>query len=500
MSGFVRLRGTALALAKRYDFIIFYALSIALGRGLSIFVLPITSRFIPPGDYARLDVAASVIEICGLFASFAMTDLVFRFAAPAKSEAEQRRIASGILGIGLTCAAITFAVTQLVLPLFAAGLSLGVSEGALRAGLAAAACVGLIELPLAWLRMRQRPGLYLIFIAGRSIAQITLMIAVLAAGHGPEGVIVSNACLELFLTLVLVYKQMRAFGVSLSREMTRHALNYSIPIVIGSLAMFGLGTCDRFFLAGAVPAATLAHYTLAGKLAFATPLLLQPFLLWWGPQRIALLGEKGGLERSTRMVGLGMVILAASALFVVIVGALFLQFAMPASYHGAIELLPLLVFVCVLNEIASLVNVGAFAKSHGREVLLVNGLGGLAAFIGYIVFVPLAGVHGAIGATILGHGLRIALFIVLGRSVAPIHYPIAAIAGMSVTMAMLVYVRPALDNILLQALFALFAFAVILAVARVLGLVTDFSTLFGGLADRKPLGPAIEPLASKAPS
>ena len=479
MNLFVKWKSQAFAFGKRYDFFIFYALSIALGRGLSIFVLPITSRFIPPGDYARLDVAASVIEICGLFASFAMTDLVFRFAAPAKTDAEQRRVASGILGVGLTCAAITFVVTQLVLPLFAAGLSLGVSEGALRAGLAAAACVGLIELPLAWLRMRNRPGLYLLFIAGRSIAQISLMIGVLAAGHGPEGVIVSNACLELFLTLILVYKQLRSFGVSLPKEMARHALDYSMPIVIGSLAMFGLGTCDRFFLAGAVPAATLAHYTLAGKLAFATPLLLQPFLLWWGPQRIALLSEHGGLERSRRMVGLGLMILAASSLFVMLVGALFLQYAMPASYHGAVQLLPLLVFVCVLNEIASLVNVGAFAKTHGREVLLVNGLGGLAAFVGYLVLVPWAGVYGAIVATILGHGLRIALFITFGRGTAPIPYPVTAIMGLAVSMAMLVYIRPSLDDLVLQGVFSLFAFAVILAVARVFGLVTDFRSLFG---------------------
>ena len=465
------LRARAMALASRYDFVIFYALSIALGRGLSIFVLPITSRLVPPAEYARLDVAASIIEICGLIASFAIGDLIFRFATEVDGEAEKKRVASSVLGVGVLCAAFAFLVTQLSLPLLASQLSLQVSETALRAGLASAACIGLIELPLAWLRFRNRSGAYLGFIAIRSITQIMLMIAVLVAGQGPEGVIISNACVDGALTAYLFYRQVKEFGISWSREMMRHALHYSLPIVGGSLAMFGLGSCDRLFLAGAVPAVTLAHYALAGKLAFAAPLLLQPFLLWWNPRRIAILSDPDGIEQSRRMVGLGMMVLSAGSMIVIITGALFLHYVMPASFHGAIRFLPFIIFMCALNEIASLVNVGAFARAHGREVLLINGLGGIAAIAGYALLVPMFGVSGAIVATILGHSVRIVLFIVLGHKSAPVAYPISAMLAMMATIAALVYVRPPIEALGMQIVFAIFALAVVWAVGRLFGIM-----------------------------
>ena len=471
MNAFIRLRGRLVQLAATYDFLIFYALSIALGRGLSIFVLPVTSRFIPPGDYARLDVAGSVIEICGLVAGFALSDLIFRFAGSAKSDADQKRVASEILGVGLVVAAVTLVVSQTVLPLFASSLSIGVSDLALRTGLVAATCSGLIEMPLAWLRLRNRPSTYLAFIALRSLTQIFLMIVVLMLGHGPEGVIISNASVDAVLTVYFVFRQIRECGLSFSRAMMRHALHYSTPIVVGGLAMFGLGTCDRFFLAGTIPAAALAQYTLAGKFAFATPLLLQPFALWWNPRRIAVLGEAGGVERSSRIIGYGFVALMFSAAATIYAGTLFIAIALPAAYHEAIIFLPLIVLVTGLNEVATLVNVGAFARTHGRDVLYVNGAGGVVAVLGYLALVPPYGILGAIGATILGHLVRVALFLALGRRIAPIAYPLGGVAVMTASLAALVCLQPAGGSVLVQLLFAAASFAVIAVEAHAFGLL-----------------------------
>ncbi len=452
-----------------------YTLSVAFGRGLSIFALPFVARFMPPSEYARLDVAASVIEVCGIVASFALADLMFRFAASAKSEEEQRKIAGGVLGVGLICAGVTLVLTQIFLPILASKLALGIDESYLRVGLAAAACTGLIELPMAWLRMRNKPGLYLLFIAGRSLTQMIAMLIVLYFGFGPEGVVLSNAIIEAIITTYLVFRQIRGFGIYFSREMLNHALQYSLPIVGGGLAMFGLGTCDRFFLSSAVEAKSLAHYTLAGKLAFATPLLMQPFALWWNPKRIALLNEPDGLRRSARFVGYGLALLVLAAMAVIFSGTLFLYLAMPSSYQGAIAFLPLLVFASVLNELCTLLNVGSFSKSHGGEILLVNGVGCVVAVIGYMLFVPPMGIYGAILATMAGHGMRIALFSVLGRKTAPIAYPIARFSIILLIAALLIYVRPDVDQVLMQMIFSIFSLSLILMASMALNLVPRFT-------------------------
>jgi len=472
MSGEASSLRSIVALLKRFDFVLFYALSVAAGRGLSLVVLPLTSRFLPPGEYARLDVAASLIEICGLLSSFALADLLFRFAS-AGEEPERRRSAAEILGVGVVVAASTILLAQLLIPFIAKSLVLGVAEGSLRLGLCAASLGGLLELPLAWMRLKDRPASYLGFVALRAGLQAALMLVVLAAGFGPEGVIVSNACIEFVVVSVMVAVQIRETGIALPRSTLKSAFVYASPIVIGSLAMFGLGSCDRLFLAGAVEPARLACYTLAGKLALIAPLLLQPFALWWNPRRIAALSEEGGLERSRRMVSSGFVVLLLSALLTLLFGLAFIELALPGAYREATLYLPVLVLIAGLNETATLINVGSFARSHGRDLLIVNGAGGLVALAGYAALVPLLGIEGAIAATVAGHLLRIALFLRLGRSAAPIIYPIGRVALLALFVAGLVAIRPGSEHPILALLHVPFSIAMLGAVAVALRLVPE---------------------------
>ncbi|MFK9842411.1 hypothetical protein ACJENN_25500, partial [Escherichia coli] len=88
------------------------------------------------------------------------------------------------------------------------------------------------------------------------------------------------------IAALLVASQLRSTGIELSWVAARQLGLYGLPLVGSALAMFALGSCNRWFLSGNVPDADIAFLGLASKLALATPLLLQPFLLWWSPRRI----------------------------------------------------------------------------------------------------------------------------------------------------------------------------------------------------------------------
>ena len=91
-----------------------------------------------------------------------------------------------------------------------------------------------------------------------------------------------------------------------------------------------------------------------------------------------------------------------------------------------------------LNELCSLVNVGAYAGRHGYRVLGVNSAGAAVALAGYVALTHPFGVWGAIAATIAGHGARLALYLRLGRVDAPIRYPWGLAAALSGIVAFLV--------------------------------------------------------------
>jgi O-antigen/teichoic acid export membrane protein len=187
--------------------------------------------------------------------------------------------------------------------------------------------------------------------------------------------------------------------------------------------MFAIGNCDRWFLSGRVPSAEIAYYGLAAKLALITAVVYQPFLLWWSARRLTILWEENGPAKLARAWGQGIGVLAISALIVALAAPSFVHAVFPDSYRRAIDYLPLLVLISVLNELCSLSNTGVYATSHGFRVLTVNGAGAAAAIAGYGLLIPSQGVMGAIEATMLAHLVRLALFLWLGREIAPVPYP-----------------------------------------------------------------------------
>ncbi|MGA8169934.1 MAG: lipopolysaccharide biosynthesis protein [Methylocystis sp.] len=401
-----------------HSFALFGA-SVLLSKGLSIISIPVVARHLAPTEYGRLELIASIIEICGLVMTFGLADSLFRFAS-SETAARQREIAAGLTGSALMFAAVAGVLFESAAWIIVPASGHPDLAVPIAFGLGAATLSGLIEMPLAWLRLRNQPGLFLLFTASRSILQVCSMIATLSLGFGVNGIIGGNAVVDLCLTTLLVARQIKSVGIHIDRESFERAASYGMPIVGGSLSMFVLGACDRLFLAASVDASELGFYGLAAKLSFVVPLVLQPFGLWWYARRFAVLDQPGGLARSSRMISIGMILLGAGVALACGGAPIFIAMLMPPAYRGALPYLSWLALIAALNELCSLLNVGVYAARNGFGVLAINGIGALVALFGYVTLVPDLGVFGAIAATIAGQAARLALFLFVGRRRAPI--------------------------------------------------------------------------------
>jgi len=410
-----------LKIPKEFGAIWLFGLSVLIGKGLSLVSVPIVARHLPPSEYGRLELISSFVEVSGIVMSFGLADSLFRFASMTR-DAARRRVAAGLAGSAILMAALAGVALQVLawtLPsaFGAPELSLPLSLGLLTASLA-----GLVELPLAWLRLNAQPGRYLAFTAARSMAQTVAVTVALTLGYGVIGMLACNAAIEACVAATLVGSQARRTGVTLDRETLRRAVTYGLPLVGGSISMFALGSCDRWFLAATVAPDQLGLYGLAVKLSLLVPLSIQPFGLWWYARRINTLSLPDGREVSARMTAVGMTLLGAGVAVAcggapIVVDALF-----PPVYRGALVFLPWLAVAAGLNELCSLVNVGVYAARTSFGVFAVNGLGGAVALVGYVWLTPSHGVAGAIAATIAGQMARLALFLVIGQRVARIPY------------------------------------------------------------------------------
>lgn len=411
-----------------------YAASILLTKGMALITIPLVTRYLPPADYGRLELVLSFVEIAGIVLSFAIADVLFRLtsegdAKHAKTQA--RALVGAVLVVaavaGLTLQAIAYAASGLIGPIADYRL--------LAIALLGASVSGLIEMPLAWLRCRGRPDLFLVYVGLRAAAQVTVMWALLSHGWGVLGLVAGNVAVDVVIATALIVRQVRDTGVSVDRAVVTRAASYGGPLVLGSLAMFVLGACDRWFLAGSAPIEDIAHYALAAKLGMAVALAVQPFGLWWYPQRIRMLGEADGLRRSAKTVTAGFGFLFTGAIAVAGLSPFLFEQLLPAAYAPALPLIPLLIAIVVVNESCSLLNVGAYAGRTGLQPLAVNGSAALVALAGYAALVPAFGVMGAIGATIAAHSVRLAAYLYLGSRRAPIPYQFGAILLMAATAA-----------------------------------------------------------------
>ena len=409
-----------------------YAAGIAVAKGIGLAMIPFVTRMLPPADYARLELLASVADVGGVLLGMGIVDTLYRFTAATDTAASRRAIAAEITGLALLLAGLFLILGQILAPLLAGLLPGGLGVTDLRLLLISLALTATIELPLAWLRLNERAFAFLCLGAGKAIVQAGLSLGALAAGWGVTGVVAAGAAVDVALVILLITLQSRSTGLTIRLARFVDLLRYGGPLVLGGVAAFVLGSCDRWFLADTVPASDLAHYALAGKFALAAALLLQPFDLWWYPRRQMILTEPGGIARSARIVGTGLALTILAATTAAVVGPLAIRLLTPPAYHAATVWLPWLAAIAAMHAACSLVNVGCYIGRTGTLPMLVTAMAALVALVGYTLLVPTLGVAGAVYATLIAQTVRLALFYILGRQRAPIPYPLARLALLAV--------------------------------------------------------------------
>ncbi len=407
-----------------------YAAALSVAKGVSLLMVPAVTSVLPPADYASIETLASVADIGGVLLGLGLADALFRFAGAGGEDG--RRVEADVLGLALACAGLFLVVGQAAAPLLAAAMPAGIGEWPVRLLLVSLALTATIEAPFAWLRMVDRAGLFLMFVAGRAVVQAGLVLVALHQGWGVPGVIGATAASDVALSIALVATLAGRMGIRLSPQAAVRLLRYGVPLTIGGVAAFALGSCDRWFLAGR--AQELAHYALAGKFALATALLLQPFDLWWYPRRLAVLAGPDGVARTARTVGVGLSLVVLSASVAALGGPFAIVWLTPAAYHGAVAYVPWLALAAALHAVASLVNAGCYLGRTGVRPMAVNGAAAVLALAGYVLFIPGWGVAGAIAATLFAQTARIGLFLHLGQRAAFVPYPLWR-AGLLATLA-----------------------------------------------------------------
>lgn len=401
---------------------LYYAVGLLLMKGISLLMLPVLTHQLLPREYGQLEVLLTIINLGSLILGFGLVDALYRFAGMAQNETERKQVVARVFGLVWIIALASLVVLWLLAPQVQRLLPAETRLADVRWVLSALPFEGVIGVPLAWLRMRNQARLFFVVTAGKAVIQSLLTGWWLWLGWGVSGVLASGTLTCIALALLLSLWQWRDSGIRFDWQSYRPLMRYGMPLVVSGLAGFALSGLDRWLLADVVGETLLAYYAVAGKLALAVGLLLQPFALWWYPRRFMLLKEPDGLRLNAHYSVLGSVLGFATAGVVGLTAPLLIRWLTPESYHGAIAYIPLLVLGMAVRNVSDLLNVGCFSGEESKAQMFIN-LGCSALGVaGFLLTIPQFGVGGVIWTLLLVYMVRALAFYLVSQRLLPLPY------------------------------------------------------------------------------
>lgn len=401
-------------LASRYKNLLnqsaFYGLSIFLMKGISLIMLPIYTHYLNPVDYGRLEVLVVFSNIASIALGFGLVEALYRFVGLADNEEDKKNNAAECLLVAAFIAAISYAIFHFYSADIAKLLPGTITENELYLLGVALAVGGLINIPLAWLRITERAQLFFTISMLKVFIQVALTFYWLINGWGITSVLAAGAVSAVIVAIILCLIQLKETQLTFSFRHIKSIVVYAGPIFIGGIATFTLSGMDRWLLADYFGAEEIAAYAIAIKFALVPTLLIQPFTLWWFPKRFSVLKEHNGKAINAHFAILGAIISVLICGSLGLVGPILIQYLTPQEYHDAMSILPWLLLCTLLKMLADLLNLGCFVEKNSQVQMRINliacGFGGLLLFI----LVPSFMIAGALSALILANTLRTALF------------------------------------------------------------------------------------------
>ena len=387
-----------------------YGLSIFLMKGISLVMLPIYTSYLMPSDYGRLEVLVVFSNIVSIVLGFGLVEALYRFVGLADNiEKKQRHAAECLLVAGII-AVISYIIFHFYSKELLPYLPGEITENELYLLGVALSVGGLINIPLAWLRITERAALFFSISMLKVLLQVSLTFYWLINGWGISSILAAGAVSSVIVAIILCIIQLKETQISFSLTNLKSIIYYAGPIFIGGAATFTLSGMDRWLLAEHFGATEIAAYAIAIKFALVPTLLIQPFTLWWFPKRFSVLKESDGKNINAHFAVMGAIISVFICGCLGLLGPIFIQHLTPETYHGAITILPWLLLCTLLKMLADLLNLGCFVDKSSRVQMNINlvacGFGGGLL----IILVPIFMIEGALTALIAANTIRMVLF------------------------------------------------------------------------------------------
>ena len=261
-----------------------YALAGALlkAAGLVLAPLLLNAEYLPVSDYGSLALLMVTAQLAIFVAGLGQPTALLRFMTREGDEGSKTGFPATALLISILAGAAGAALLWLFAAPLAGLLTDDPGNAPILIPLAAYVAIKCVAaVPLALLRVQERPGRYIVAVVLEMAVLIVLAYVQLALkGNGLSGLILAYAWSAAVALTVLLVLTARTISWRIDSGAVRPLLKFGVPLVLAALAGWFLNAGDRYILSWLADREAVAAYEWSARLAgLINMLLVQSFQL-----------------------------------------------------------------------------------------------------------------------------------------------------------------------------------------------------------------------------
>jgi O-antigen/teichoic acid export membrane protein len=411
-------------LKTTFKHMVVFGLGGVVNRALSVLLIPLYTKYIPPREYGALALMMTMLTIIPVVLRVGLGNALFRSWYDYE-ESERPKLATTVMVFLIALSVPVLAILAYFAPRFSV-LLFDTDKYTLH--LRIICLLSFLEIfnvvPDTLMRIKNASVQYSLFQTTSCVAQLSMTVALVKYfDWGIQGVLIGNLIGSALENGMVFTSTLRQMGWGFNRAELKLMLAFGFPNIFGRLAASCFQSIDRFFLNHYTSLRVVGLYALGNQLASPiTMLVTTPFSMIWVNMQFSSMKDRDATEYFARMLTYVVYVAALLALPLAILVEDVLRIFAPLKYWESATIVPLLAVAAMLDAATTVVNVGISIKRKTFvNPLIVAG----SALINILLNFLLTPRFGMMGATVAIVASYLAVFILryrISNSLLPIHY------------------------------------------------------------------------------
>jgi O-antigen/teichoic acid export membrane protein len=455
-----------------------YGIGGLTSRFLAVFMLPLYTSYVYPGDYGRIEILMAAMAVAVVVLRGGANFGFIRFYFLEKEPDYRRRLIRTVFWTQMAYSTLALLLCVVFASQLAGWLSVAYQPGTHLQGSGASLVIATGVLLWVNVNYTQMTNLFraeqrsvafsLATVANIAVTVPLTVILVVVYKQGPLGIIVGNLSGTLVVYVALLAYRREQLGLQFDRKLLRAMNRFGIPLMAAALAMWVTNFGDRLMLSkllhGHYALVQVGQYSLANKISSAMVLLFTAFQIAW-PAFAYSIEDENEAKRAYAFVLTYLMLIASWAAVGLSLFAPWIVrvLAYKHGYWPAAKAIPALAYSSVFFAGFIVVTIGAGRTRRTQFNWIAATAAAVLNFALNIWLIPAYGMLGAAYATLAAYVLLMVVRTWNAQKLYPVEYQWRRVAVLLLAAGALTGVGEAFRHSLPLAFGLTFAYPLLLA-------------------------------------